>query len=91
MRVFDRICVDSFPRTSPFKPVIGSPALRVACVLYARQTQTGGTQTHALFNTDFRESPGKSPANAGLQLFLGKEPIPWGSLGGGWFGSDRVF
>ena|SRR5271157_5837088 len=29
MRVFDRICVDSFPRTSPIKPVIGSNGVRV--------------------------------------------------------------
>ena len=92
MRVFDRICVDSFPRTSPFKPVIGSPALRVACVLYARQTQTGGTQTHALFNTDF----GKVRANPwrmlGCSYSLGRSRFHggrWEEVGSGRIGCSK--
>ena len=81
--MFDRICVDSLPKHSPSKAAVGSPDLRVAGALYARQTQTGGTQTHALFNTDFREVRANSAADAGLELFLGKEPIPWEPVGGG--------
>ena len=88
MRVLDRICVDSLPRDSPFEVAVGSLAIRVAYALYARQTQTGGTQTHALFNTDFRESPGKSRG----RCWVGD--IPWGAdsmgAGGRRFGSVRV-
>ena len=32
-QVDDRICVDSLPRTSPFKPVIGSHGVRVTSAL----------------------------------------------------------
>jgi len=62
MREFDRICVDSSPRTSPFKLLIGSHGVRVTSALGVKRAERKSTP---LFNTEFFKKIG-TKSNRGM-------------------------